>query len=126
MNYTENIQSLWTEVKNNLELQKQYLLMGTAEKLTVLLSAVATAVLCLAFGAMALLFLLLALGFWLGHIAGNSFIGFLFIGVFLLLTMVVVLFCRKRWIVQPLARLVVGLFVPEEEEEQVEGEEAPL
>ena len=78
MNYTENIQSLWTEVKNNLELQKQYLLMDTAEKLTVLLSAVATAVLCLAFGAMALLFLLLALGFWLGHIAGNSFIGFLF------------------------------------------------
>ena len=123
MNYTENIQSLWTEVKNNLELQKQYLLMDTAEKLTVLLSAVATAVLCLAFGAMALLFLVFALGFWLGHIAGNSFIGFLVIGIALLLALVVVLFCRKKWIVQPLSRLVVGLFIHEEEEE---GEEAVL
>jgi len=118
MNYSNSLQSLWTEAKNHLELQKQYLMMDTAEKLIVLLSAVAIAVVCLTLGAMALFFLLFAIAAWISQIAGNAFVGFLVMGAILLLLMVIAYACRKRWIIQPLSRLVVGLFINEEEEEE--------
>ena len=124
MNYAENLQSLWTETKNYLELQKQYLMMDTAEKLTVLLSAVSTAVVCLALGAMALFFLLFALASWFGQMIGNLFVGFLVMGILLLLMMVVAFVKRKQWIIQPLARLVVGLFIHDNGEEEVEEAES--
>ena len=98
MNYAENLQSLWTETKNYLELQKQYLMMDTAEKLTVLLSAVSTAVVCLALGAMALFFLLFALASWFGQMIGNLFVGFLVMGILLLLMVVANLNDILRWI----------------------------
>lgn len=118
MNYTENLQSLWVEVKNYLELQKQYLMMDAAEKMTILISAVAIAVLCMTIGAMALFFLLFALASWIGDIAGNLFIGFLIMGILLLLLMAIVYAKRKAWVIQPLSRLVVGLFIHDEEEEE--------
>ena len=108
MNYSDNLLSLWKETKNYLELQKQYLMMDTAEKLTVLLSAVATAAICLTFGAMALFFLLFALASWFGQMIGNMFVGFLIMGILLLLIMVIAYTKRKQWIIQPLSRLVVG------------------
>ena len=120
MNYTENIQSLWVETKNYLELQKEYLKLDTAEKLTVLLSAVATAAVCLVLGAMALFFLLFTLAVWIGVLAGNEVVGYLSMGLVLLLLMAIVYACRKRWIIQPLSRLIVGLFINEEEEEEAE------
>jgi len=120
MNYSENLQSLWTEVKGYLELQKQYLMMDTAEKLIVLLSVVATAVLCLTFAAMALFFMLFALATWIGQIAGNEVLGFLIMGIILLLLMAIVYLERRKWIIQPLSRLIVGLFVNEDEGKEAE------
>ena len=119
MNYTDNIQSLWIEVKNYLELQKEYLKLDTAEKLTVLLSAVAIAVVCLALGAMVVFFLLFALATWIGQKIGDPWLGFLIMGITLLFLLGLVYFMRKQWIVQPLSRLIVGLFINEEEEEEV-------
>ena len=116
MDYSDNLQSLWAEIKNYLSLQKEYLLMDTAEKLTVLLSAVAIAVVCLTLGAMALFFLLFALAVWIGQIAGNEVLGFLIMGGLLLLLMVIAYAGRKKWIIQPLSRLVVDLFVEEKED----------
>lgn len=118
MDYSDNLQSLWAEIKNYLSLQKEYLLMDTAEKLTVLLSAVAIAVVCLTLGAMALFFLLFALAVWIGQIAGNEVLGFLIMGGLLLLLMVIAYAGRKKWIIQPLSRLVVDLFVEGKEEEE--------
>lgn len=118
MDYSDNLQSLWAEIKNYLSLQKEYLLMDTAEKLTVLLSAVVIAVVCLTLGAMALFFLLFALAVWIGQIAGNEVLGFLIMGGLLLLLMVIAYAGRKKWIIQPLSRLVVDLFVEEKEEEE--------
>ena len=118
MDYSSSLQSLWTEVKNYLELQKQYIVMDTAEKMTVLLSAVSTAALCLALGAMALFFLLFALASWFGQMIGSLFVGYLVMGIVLLLMMVVAFVKRKQWILQPIARLVVGLFIHEDEEEE--------
>ena len=118
MNYSDNLQSLWKEAKTYLELQKEYLALDTAEKLSVLLSAVATATVCLMLGMVALFFLLFALAAWIGHLAGNAMLGYLLMGVLLLLAMVIVYAGRKRWIIQPLTRLVASLFIHDEEEEQ--------
>lgn len=126
MNYAESIQKLWDESKVYLELQKRYLKLDTAEKLTVLLSVTATAVLCLTLGAMALFFLLLALANWFGHLIGNQTLGYLCMGVLLLLTMGICYAGRKRWIVQPLARLIAGLFVGEEHDAQERKEDVAL
>lgn len=120
MNYTDNLQSLWAEVKSHWELQKEFLALDIAEKLIVLLSAVAVAVLCLTLGAMALFFLLFALASWIGHMVGNAFLGHLVMGVLLLLLMAIVYVGRRKWIVQPLSRLVAGLFIQEEEGKEAE------
>ena len=119
MNYSENLQSLWSETKNYLELQKEYLLMDTAEKLTVLLSAVATAAVLLILGMVALFFFVIAFALWLANIVGGVW-SFAIMGGSMIALMVVIFIYRKRWIIQPLSRLVVGLFVHEEEEEKEE------
>ena len=116
MNYTDSIQSLWKETKNYLELQKEYLKLDTAEKLSVLLSAVATTFLCLAFGLVALFFLVIAFAFWLAKFVGGAW-SFAIMGGVMLVAIIVVLACRKRWIVQPVSRFVASLFVGEDEEE---------
>lgn len=121
MDYSNSLQSLWTEVKSYLELQKQYLMMDTAEKLIVLLSTVAIAVLCLTLGAMALFFMLFALAAWIGQLAGSTVAGFLVMGAILLILMAIVYLGRKKWIIQPLSRLVVGLFIQDEEGKEAES-----
>lgn len=116
--YTESLRKFWQETKSYLELQKEYLTLDAAEKLIVLLSAAALGAICLVIGAMALFFLLFALAAWVGQLSGSVALGFLIMGVALLLLMAVVYFKRKAWIIQPLARLVVGLFVRDDEEEE--------
>lgn len=119
MNYSSSIQSLWTEAKNYLELQKEYLKLDTAEKLTVLLSAVATTAICLILGLVAFFFFVMAFAFWLAKIVGGIW-SFTIMGGAMLLVIVVVLLARKRWIVQPVARFVAGLFISEETEAEDE------
>ena len=117
MNYSSDLQSLWAEVKNYLELQKQYLMMDTAEKLTVLLSAVAIAAVFLILGVVMLFFFVIAFALWLANYVGGVW-SFAIMGCSILLFMVVIFIYRKRWIVQPLARLVVGLFIHDDEKEE--------
>ena len=116
--YTESLRKFWLETKGYLELQKEYMTLDAAEKLIVLLSAAALGAICLVIGAMALFFLLFALAAWVGQLSGSVALGFLIMGVALLLLMAIVYFKRKQWIIQPLARLVVGLFVHDDNEEE--------
>ena len=122
MSYTNNIQSLWTEAKNYLELQKEYLKLDSAEKLSVLLSAVALVALCLILGFAALFFLVIAFALWLASFVGGAW-SFTIVGGAMLVIILVILLFRKRWIVQPITRFVARLFVCEEEEEEEEEDE---
>jgi hypothetical protein len=119
MSYTDSIQSLWTEAKSYLELQKEYLKLDSAEKLSVLLSAVATAAVCLVLALAALFFFVIAFALWLAKIVGGAW-SFSIMGGVLLLLIIIILLFRKRWIVQPVARFVAKLFVGEDEEEEDE------
>ena len=119
--YTDNFRKLLEEAKRYLSLQKEYALMDTADKLTVILSTVAIAAVCIILGAMILFFLTFALAYLIGNITGNLSIGFISIAAFLLFMLFIVYQKRNAWIIQPLARMMVRLFV---NKEQVNNEQS--
>lgn len=106
------------EVKHYLQLQKRYMALDAVEKVTRLLSAVAVAVVCLILGAMILFFTLYALAEWIGALLGSAAAGFLVVAIILLVMAMVFFSHRQQWVVQPLARLMAGLFLEGEEEEE--------
>lgn len=108
------------EVKHYLQLQKRYMALDAVEKVTRLLSAVAVAVVCLILGAMILFFTLYALAEWIGALLGSAAAGFLIVAIILLVMAMVFFSHRQQWVVQPLARLMAGLFLEGEEEEEEE------
>lgn len=108
------------EVKHYLQLQKRYMALDAVEKVTRLLSAVAVAVVCLILGAMILFFTLYALAEWIGALLGSVAAGFLIVAIILLVMAMVFFSHRQQWVVQPLARLMAGLFLEGEEEEEEE------
>ena len=111
-----SIQSLWTEAKTYLELQKEYLKLDSAEKLSVLLSAVAIVAVCLILALAALFFFVIAFALWLAKMVGAAW-SFTIVGGVMLIIIIIILLLRKRWIVQPIARFVAKLFISEDEEE---------
>jgi hypothetical protein len=118
MNYTDNLQSLWKEAKNYLELQKEYLKLDTAEKLSILLSAVAIVAVCLILALAALLFFVVAFGLWLADFVGGAW-SCTIMGGAMLVFIIIALLTRKRWIVQPVSRFIARLFVNEDEWEEI-------
>ena len=110
-------------MKRYLQLQKRYLALNAVEKVTRLFSAVAVAVVCLMLGAMVLFFALYALAWWAGALLGSVATGFIIVAV-LLMVMAIVFYChRQQWVVQPLARLMAGLVLDNDYEEEEESDE---
>lgn len=116
--YTSLFGHLIQEVKQYLSLQKEYVLMDTADKLIVILSSVAIAVICIVLGAMVLFFLTFALAHWIGAVTNNVPLGFLCIALFHLATLALFYRNRNKWVIQPLARAIIRLFVSKEEVEE--------
>lgn len=121
--YTDNFRKLLHELKHYLGLQKEYAMMETADKLTVILSAVAIAAVCLMLGGMVLFFLTFALAYWIGSLTGDIALGFICISAFIMVLLFVVYCNRNAWFVQPLARMMIRLFVTHKEEEEVPNEQ---
>lgn len=112
--YTDNFRKLLQEIKHYISLQKEYALMDTADKLTVILSTVAIAAVCFVLCAMILFFLTFALAYWIGDLTGSLSLGFICVSVFLALILLIAFANRNAWIIQPLARMMVRLFVNKE------------
>ena len=117
---SRDLHAITQEVKHYLQLQKRYMALDAVEKVTRLLSAVAVAVVCLILGAMILFFTLYALAEWIGALLGSAAAGFLIVAIILLVMAMVFFSHRQQWGVQPLARLMAGLFLEGEEEEEEE------
>ena len=124
--YTRSFQALFTEVRHYLELQKKYLAMETAEKVTRLLSTVAIAAVCLVLGSIVLLFASFALAYWLGNIIGCNAMGFLSVSVAILFLMLLFYSNREKWIIIPLARFVIGIFKGNDSETLNDEEEEAI
>ena len=117
-NYTENFSELLQEVKRYVSLQKSFIMLDTADKLTVILSTVAIAVVCFVIGAMVLFFLTFALAYWIGQIANNMAFGFLCIAAIQLILLLIAWRKRNDWIIQPLARMMARIFYNQEQEQE--------
>lgn len=105
--YTDQFQGLLNEIKNYFTLQKEYVALDAAEKLTTILSAIAVAAICIVLGGIALLFCLLAMAFYIGQLTGSMAIGLLAMFVILLLLIAVFYSHRQTWVVKPIATLMM-------------------
>ena len=113
-----DLHAITQAVKADPQVPVRYLARAAVEQVTCLLSAVAVAVVCLILGAMILFFTLYALAEWIGALLGSAAAGFLIVAIILLVMAMVFFSHRQQWVVQPLARLMAGLFLEEEEEEE--------
>ena len=107
----DNLQSLVTEIKKYVDLQKDYVKLDITHKLTVLLSTLILILVLVVIGMIALLYLSFTLAYVLEpHVGGlmNSYA--IITGVILLIGALIYLF-RQRLIVQPLTTFLANLFI---------------
>lgn len=103
------IHTLWTELKETLKLNVDYAKFTAAEKVTMLLTTGALALLAFVLISLFMFFLSMAVVRWIA--AGVGLIGAYFImcGFYVVLLGVVVAF-RKQLVINPIARFVSRLF----------------
>lgn len=116
--YTTSFRELLQEIKNYLSLQKEYATMDVADKLTVLLSAIALAAICFMLGVMAMFCLTFAFAHWMGDVLQSMPLGFACAALIPLLALLVTHRNRNKWITQPLARFLIRTILKQDENEQ--------
>ncbi len=107
----DNLQALLAEVKNYVDLQKDYVKLDITHKLTILISTLILILVLVALGIIALFYLSFTLAYILEPYVGgltNSYAiitgGILFIGLF-------VYILRQRLIIQPLTNFLANLLL---------------
>lgn len=107
----DSMHKLFLELKKYLELQKRFVMLDAAEKLTVLLSAVAIGAVALILTSMLLLFATFALAYYIGDLLHSLPLGFALIAMFLGVLLLFFYINRNKFVIQPLARLMASLFI---------------
>ena len=108
---TAQMSQLYEEARLWWGLQKQYVSLSTTEILTRLLSAIALWGVLILVGSMVLLFASFALAYWLGELLDSTMLGFGILAIVLLLAVMLVYTNRRSWIIGPITRFMVSLFV---------------
>lgn len=108
--HIESIQQLLLELKNYYKLQKKFVYLDTAEKLTVLLSAIAIAIVVVILVALILMYATFALAYFIGNQLDSLPLGFILVAAGVLVVLLLFYVNRKRLIVQPLARFIARVF----------------
>lgn len=120
----ESIQKLLLEFKNYYLLQKKFIRLDTAEKLTVILSAIGIALIILILVALICFFGTLALAFYLGNTLNNIPLGFIIVAGIIAFVLLIFYWNRKRFVVEPLARFIGQLFASEPNKTEYHGTES--
>lgn len=122
----QDIQATLTEMlleaKKYFSLQKKYLRYAAAEQFTLVISKIAIILVLAIVGFVAFVFLGLAFVYWLGATIGNLALGFLLYALLLLILLIVFYCNRRKWIILPLAKLMMQTFIPQKEEDVHDGE----
>lgn len=111
----EDFKEFFLLLKEYIQKQKENAALGAAESMTKLLSAVATALIVVILGGISLLLAGFALAFLIGELADSEWVGFCALSVVMLLLMLLFWARRKQWILQPIARLMVQVFLEQQE-----------
>lgn len=109
------MQDLLQESRAFVGLQKKVLIVETRDKLSVILSRLAIAVVCLVLGGMALLFFSFFMAYILGQVIGNTAIGFACVTGFILLLLIIFWHWRTQWVIMPITKMLTSLFTVDEE-----------
>lgn len=120
----ESIQKLLLEFKNYYLLQKKFIRLDTAEKLTVILSAIGIALIILILVALICFFGTLALAFYLGNTLNNIPLGFIIVAGIIAFVLLIFYWNRKKFVVEPLARFIGQLFASEPNKTEDHGTES--
>lgn len=107
----ENMQQLVAELKKYLMLQKEYTKLEITEKLSKLLSTLLLAALVVMLGVAVLFYLSFTLVYVLAPLVGGLMGSFAIITCFHLLLIVLLVLFRKKLIIEPVVRLIAGLFL---------------
>ena len=110
----DNLQTLLAEMKHYAELQKDYIKLDIAHKLTVLLSTLMLIFILAGLGLIALLYLSFTLAYTLEGYVGGLMNSFAIITGFVILTCILIYLCRRRIIIQPLTRFLTNLIFDEQ------------
>ncbi len=107
----ESIQKLLLEFKNYYLLQKKFIRLDTAEKLTVILSAVGISLIMLILVAFVFFFGTFAFAIYLGDELNSIPMGFAIVSGINILVLIIFYLNRKRFVVEPLARFMGRVFL---------------
>ena len=116
------VQRIVAGIKRYFGLQREYVALTFAEKLTVLLTALVVG------GVIALLLLLctvfasLALSSWISSLTGSEALGYAVVALAYLLVSLLVYANRKRWIANPIADFLANTLLGNEGKDAEDGE----
>lgn len=115
------IKKLVAAVRSYLRLQRDYMLLTLAEKLTVLFTAVAMAMVLVVLAALILVFLSIAAGAALGAFLGSTTLGYLIVALVYILLGVVVFIFRRQLFITPIATFLATLFLDDKQDGRASG-----
>lgn len=122
----KQMQDLLLETRSFVGLQKRVIIAETRDRLSVVLSRLAIAFVCLLLGGIILLFASLFLALVIGQALGNAAWGFACVTAIVLLLLMVFWLRRDQWVIQPINRLMNTVFTVEEETLSTEEVSAQL
>lgn len=99
-----------SQLKSLLGLQVENLRLSAAEKVTILLSAAAVAIIAMVLGGIVLLFVSIAVAQWIAGALGETW-AFVIVAAFYVLLGAVIIVMRKKLIIDPIARFISKLFL---------------
>lgn len=103
-------QSLWGEIRRYLELNVEYAKLTAAEKVTILLTAIATVVVIGVLAVLVFFFVSLACVYWIGTAVSLPIAYSIMSGVYLLLLVAFIAF-RRQLLLNPVAKFVSRLIM---------------
>ena len=107
----DNLQTLFTEVRHYVDLQKDYIKLDITHKLIVLLSTLILILILVVLGMIALFYLSFTLAYVLEPLVGGLTTSYAIITGGILLIGLTIYWCRQRIIIQPLTNFLANLFL---------------
>ena len=112
----EEFRELFILFREYLQKQREHITLSAAESMTRLLFAATVGLILMLLGSTVLLLTSFALAFWINETTGSTFMGFGILACAVLLLLTLFWFKRKQWVLQPIAKLMVQIFLEAEEE----------
>jgi sterol desaturase/sphingolipid hydroxylase (fatty acid hydroxylase superfamily) len=114
----DDINNIKKDVFEYIEVKLDLLRLHTAENLSRLFSNVATTAVAGYLLFMIIIFLSFAAGFFIGSLLNSVESGFLCVGAFYLMLLILFLMLRKRIVERPIIKSMVRLFFPKFEDDE--------